>query len=68
MVFNRARFGLSVVGDNIYASAGFDFGDQTIEVFSEGEGWREVETMYLDKSRYGHCSVALNDEVLVVMF
>lgn len=68
MVFKRARFGMSVIGDNIYVSGGFNAdADQTVEMLKDGEGWEEVENMHLDETRYGHCSVSLNDEVLVLI-
>ena len=76
MVMERMMFSMSVVGDKLYAAGGHGYGwpddehpevEHSVEVFTPGEGWKVVDNMRMESARVGPCSVALNDDTLVVI-
>jgi len=75
LVMERARFGMTVIGDQMYIVGGYGDGvsgnnpeaEHTVEVYTSGEGWKLAENMRLDQSSTGGCSVVINDEILVLI-
>ena len=62
MVSSRSSFGLTTVGDKLFATGGIrDSGEpvESVEVFSTGEGWRQKPEMEMRVTKYSHCSVAI---------
>ena len=62
MVSSRSGFGLTTVGDKLFATGGIrDSGEpvESVEVFSTGEGWRQKPEMEMRVTKYSHCSVAI---------
>ena len=62
MVSYRSSFGLTSVGDLLFATGGF--GDaraplESVEAFSAGVGWRQEPGMGIGVAKYSHCSVAI---------
>ena len=76
LVMKRARFGMTVIGDQMYIVGGYGAGrdgednpeaEHTVEVYTPGEGWKIAENMRMEEPSKGACSALINDEVLVVI-
>ena len=62
MTTERRDFGLTAVGDTLFATGGFygsALAHSSVEVFTYGEGWRQWLKLEMTTSKYSHCSVAL---------
>jgi len=69
MNYARDNFGLTTIGDRLYATGGSGVSSSSrtsVESFSHETGWVIEDTMELPSSRYGHCSVALGSRLVVV--
>ena len=62
MVKERRSFGLTAVGQSLYATGGY-FGSSvahsSVEVFTDEEGWRQEPELEMRTTKYLHCSVAI---------
>ena len=76
LVMERARFGMTIIGDQMYIVGGYGAGrdgednpeaEHTVEVYTPGEGWKIAENMRMEEPSKGACSALINDEVLVVI-
>ena len=61
----RTEFGLALVGDTVYATGG-ENSPTSVESLVLGGEWKEEEGMVLRSERYGHCSVALGNLLLLI--
>ena len=69
MNYARDFFGLTAIGDRLYATGGSSQSTsyQTfVESFSHETGWVIEDSMELPSSRYEHCSVALGSRLIVL--
>ena len=68
MNYARAYFGLTVIGDRMYASGGRNEVEyeSTVESFSPGTGWTIEEQMEMPQYRWTHCSVALGTKLVII--
>merc|ERR1719378_465527 len=68
MKIDRENFAMSVIGNTIYVTGGWDGGDDltSVESFEVGRGWRIEETMEMSRTRYEHCSVVLDSRLIVI--
>ena len=69
MNYARRYFGLTTIGDRLYATGGWSpsTSRQTfVESFSHETGWVIEDTMELPSSRDRHCSVALGSRLVVL--
>jgi len=68
MNYARRYFGLTVIGDRMYASGGqneLEY-EYSVESFSPGTGWTIEEQMRMPQYRWQHCSVALGTKLVII--
>ena len=71
MMYARRVFGMSVIGDTIYATGGIgDYVEKdyhtTVESFTTAHGWVVEDRMTLTSYRAYHCSVVIGSTLFVV--
>ena len=67
LVYFRVQFGLTTIGDKVFASGGANETiHDSVEVFTLATGWRLEERLRMEGRRRGHCSVAIRSWLFII--
>jgi len=68
MILEKEGFGMTAIGQAVYVTGGSagSFRYSSVEVYTANTGWTMEDSMEMESSRHHHCSIALDQSLVVI--